>query len=609
METGEDGSYIITVTNVRSDIDYTIKAVKPQVDIVTPTNGAIAVTYQNGSGSTITVVSGDEIPVGTVLTISALPDSGYYLKAWGDDLSGKTGSVVTLIVTEKELITISAQFSEPLVTVYVPDNGSILVTYVNELSETITLADTSTAAEGVTELTFNIPVTTVLDISATADNGYVLSSWSGSVSGRNGYDITYTVPGSDAIISASFKAESSGGGGLSGGGSSTFASGIVDNSSLLISYDVDSGTIYLNLTNKLIKDLYDMGMMEKGLEFDLSEISRAKELILPTDSGLFDAEFLTVRFPALTMTFEHDTLAVLSEAANGGDISITGKTVNKSVLTEAQQEAVGDSPVYDITVLADGNQVSQLGGEITLSIPYTLGENEDPDNITVWYLKDDGSLAEMACSYDEKTGAVSFVTDHLSYYAVVYNEPSAWANHFSDILSGAWYYDAVEYICSNGLMTGVSDSSFDPSGTTTRAMVVTVLWRLAGEPVAGESDFRDVADGAWYTDAVTWAAENGIVNGMGDGLFIPDDSITREQLAVILYNYAGFMGYDQSAGGDTSVFSDADKIPSWASDAMKWAVGSGMIGGKGGGILDPSGSATRAEIATILMRFIEKTVD
>ena len=402
---------------------------------------------------------------------------------------------------------------------------------------------------------------------------------------------------------------SGGGGGGSGGSVSTFASVAVGRSSILLSYDGEGSAIYLNITKKIINDLLDMDIANKGLTIDLSGISRAKQLVLPSDNEIFGAKFLAVCFPDITMTLDQDTLSALKEQANGGDVTITGKKVDKTALTLAQQKAIGDSPVYEISVFAGGERVSGLGGEITVTIPYTLGENEDPDNITVWYLKDDGSLAEMACSYDEKTGTVSFVTGHLSYYAVGYSEPSAWTNPFSDILSGAWYYDAVEYICSNGLMTGVSASSFDPSGTTTRAMVVTVLWRLAGESAAGESGFSDVADGAWYADAVCWAVENGIVNGMGDGLFMPDASITREQLAVILYNYAGVMGYDRSASGDTSVFSDADQISSWASGAMKWAVGSGMIGGKGDGVLDPSGSATRAEIATILMRFIENIVE
>jgi len=185
-----------------------------------------------------------------------------------------------------------------------------------------------------------------------------------------------------------------------------------------------------------------------------------------------------------------------------------------------------------------------------------------------------------------------------------------WANPFEDVAADNWYYNAVRYVYEAGLMNGISQSTFEPESELTRAMLVTILYRLDSEPsVSSEDLFEDVASGNWYSDAVAWAAENGIVGGYGDGTFGPADSITREQIAVILFNYAEYKGYDLTAANDLSAFSDAGSTSSWAQTAMEWAVGNGLLSGNGDGTLDPTGTATRAEVATILMRFIETYIN
>ena len=167
------------------------------------------------------------------------------------------------------------------------------------------------------------------------------------------------------------------------------------------------------------------------------------------------------------------------------------------------------------------------------------------------------------------------------------------------------------YCLDNGLMDGTGARTFAPNGTTTRGMVVTILYRLAGQPaVTGGQEFDDVADGMWYTEAVNWAAANGIVDGYGDNRFCPEEPISREQLAVILYRYAQYDGQDTSAGEDTdlSAYSDADAIRAYAMDAMRWACGKGLIEGVTDTTLEPGGSAIRAQVATILMRFCEDVI-
>lgn len=180
---------------------------------------------------------------------------------------------------------------------------------------------------------------------------------------------------------------------------------------------------------------------------------------------------------------------------------------------------------------------------------------------------------------------------------------------FVDVAEGAWYYDSVKYVFDNSMMVGTSDTTFSPSATTTRGMIVTILYRLEGEPtVSGKSSFDDVVSGRWYANAVQWAAENKIVGGYGDGTFGPEDPISREQMAAILYRYAAFKGYDMTKTADLSKFTDSDKISDWAKFALSWANAEGLINGKGNGILDPLGKATRAEVATILRNFCENVV-
>ena len=153
------------------------------------------------------------------------------------------------------------------------------------------------------------------------------------------------------------------------------------------------------------------------------------------------------------------------------------------------------------------------------------------------------------------------------------------------------------------MMGGYADGRFGPNDLTTRAQVVTILYRAEGEPPAGASSFEDVPEGRYYTKAVAWAAANGIVKGYTDTLFMPERNITREQMAAIFYRYAQFKGLDTSARADLSVFTDSSKVNSYAVPAMQWAVGSGLIQGRADKTLDPAGNATRAQVAAILTRF------
>ena len=184
-------------------------------------------------------------------------------------------------------------------------------------------------------------------------------------------------------------------------------------------------------------------------------------------------------------------------------------------------------------------------------------------------------------------------------------EDEAWVNPYSDVPDSAWYYAYVSYISRKGLMNG-DGRHFDPNGDMTRAMAVTVLFRLGGDSGSYKNTFSDVDSGAWYGQAVAWASANGIVSGVGGNRFAPENPLSREQLAVMLYNYAKYNCLDVivTGGGVLDGYADSGSVSAWAEDAMIWAVSLGIISGDGVN-LDPQGNATRAQIAAMLQRFID----
>lgn len=216
---------------------------------------------------------------------------------------------------------------------------------------------------------------------------------------------------------------------------------------------------------------------------------------------------------------------------------------------------------------------------------------------------------EATCFEDGEETRICSVCQAVETRPIFANSANCPSKAFTDLDTDAWYHEGVDYALTNGLMNGVGGGKFEPDGQLTRAQLVTVLYRAAGEPDTGKqvNPFTDVADDAWYTKAVIWAANNGIVNGVAKNTFAPDDSITREQIAAMLYRYAGA---EAAKEDKLSAFPDAAKVSDWAKEALNWAVAGGLINGvadaNGTANLEPQATATRAQIATILMRWLEK---
>ena len=307
---------------------------------------------------------------------------------------------------------------------------------------------------------------------------------------------------------------------------------------------------------------------------------------------------LQVQLAAGTVTLDSDALAAL-DLHKDVAVSLTGASLNA-----AQQRALGSqaatATLANVSVTVDGAAASYPAGSVRASVPVRAA-----DDLTAWSLADDGTISAAGGAWDAQQQTYAF--DVISGVTAIARFP------FADVPAGSWYYGAAAYAYNNGLFAGTTDTTFAPDMTMTRAMLVSVLWRLAGEPAPkGANTFDDVPDGAWYTDAVTWAAENGVVAGIGNGCFDPSGAVTREQTAVILFNYAQSKGYDVSARADLSAFPDAGSVSGWAQEALAWANASGLISGAVRGtqtILDPQGSASRAQVAMILMGYVEHVVN
>lgn len=311
------------------------------------------------------------------------------------------------------------------------------------------------------------------------------------------------------------------------------------------------------------------------------------------------AAALQVKFRSGTVTLDARALAALDLHKDVAVSLASGASLNA-----AQQRALGSqaaaATLANASVLVDGAAASCPAGSVRAAVAVNAA-----NDLTAWSLADDGSISAVGGAYD--AGQQTYAFDVVNGVTAIARFP------FTDVVAGTWYYGAAVYAYNNGLFAGMTPTTFAPNATMTRAMLVSVLWRLAGAPAPkAPNTFVDVPDGAWYTDAVTWAAENGVVSGIGGSRFDPSGFVTREQTAEILYNYAHSKGYDVSARADLTAFPDAGSVSGWAEEALSWANAAGLINGTvrdGQTLLDPQGSASRAQVAMILMNYVEHVVN
>ena len=317
------------------------------------------------------------------------------------------------------------------------------------------------------------------------------------------------------------------------------------------------------------------------------------------------------------------TKSVKVKNETGADITVKFNGTNKDVAKDATETFSYTKPSSSSS---GGSSSGKTTYKVTTSAVNNGGVNASPSNaekgavITITLSPDKGYKLDKLTVTDGSGKTVSTVKKSDTVYTftmpasavkvgVSYVKATETPSEtkFNDVSANDWFASAVDYVTGKGMMNGTADNTFSPKANTTRGMVVTVLYRLENQPSTSVASFTDVASGAYYANAVAWANANGIVSGYGSGKFGPNDKVTREQLAAILYRYAQYKKYDVSVGEDTNILSydDAQSISSYAIPAIQWACGAGVVTGKSGSKLDPKGNATRAEVAAMLMRFCE----
>ena len=464
----------------------------------------------------------------------------------------------------------------------------------------------------------------------------------GTLSNAN-YAITY-VPGTLTVSNQPSGGDSSSGGPDGGGGSSSGNSGNSGNTSQPDTgkpnkpdspvtgetkpvkpdkngnVSVDNSSVQ-SAIDKTKQDAKKNGTTENGIAVTVPITSAAGQTSFNVTIKAQTLDLLVKEnVRQFTVTTDHlvsvniglDTLKQLDAASAGGDIILRANKVNALRSTEAKA-AIGTRPVYDLSLvyLSGGKEtpITSLNGHtISVRLPYTAAKGEQTGNLYAVYVDDAGKVEWITrSSYDASLKAVVFETGHFSVYGVGYKNP---APAFTDI-HNHWAADNILFAASRGLLSGTSDTTFSPGTGMTRGMFVTALGRLAGiNPDSYQTGkFTDVKADAYYAPYVNWAAQNGIMEGVTATTFAPDTNINREQMAVIMANYAKKLGYDLPKTLRAVTFADNAQISSWAKDAVKAMQQAGILAGKANNCFDPKGTATRAEVATVLRRFVKIVID
>ena len=317
---------------------------------------------------------------------------------------------------------------------------------------------------------------------------------------------------------------------------------------------------------------------------------------------------IMVNNPEIKIGLDLSAVQEINRQANA-DVNITSTRQDNSRLTGNAKAVIGSRPVFDLKVnYGSGREVTHFGaGSVSIAIPYTLGAGEAAGGVYAVYVDGSGNVQWMDSSvYDAKNRLLRFNTSHFSVYGIGYKAPAV----FTDT-QGHWAEDDIQFVVARGLLNGASATTFDPNGAVTRGMFVTALGRLAGADVSSyaTSSFTDVRADAYYMGYVEWAVKNGIVSGATATTFAPDDAVTRERMAVMMANYARTAGISLAKVHTENTFADSANISAGAREAVKTMQMAGVLAGRDGNRFDPQGTATRAQAAAALHRFIEVTID
>ncbi len=611
-DTNTVGEYTIAISGgtLKNADSYNISYVNGKLKVV---NQLYTITVTGGTADKTEAAAGE-----TVTITANTPQSGKQFKEWtatGITLADKTQNPVTITMPAGAVTLTAVYETIPAVTAYAisfdANGGTVSPT-------------TATTTEG--KLT-SLPTPT--------RSNHRFDGWFTAASGGTAVT-TSTVFSKDSTIYARWTYTGGGGGSSSGGGNN-------DNSNITVTtppadkpntptegnIKVDgkvdgNGNANVSITDKNINDAFDKALADAKKN---GNEANGITLVLNVNAGNKTANSLTVNLPKtvqdtiiskkivntvvvvdhpdIKINMDLSTVKEINTQAKS-DVNITATKQDNGKLTGNAKTAIGSRPVFDLKVNYGNNkQVSNFGaGSVAVEIPYILGANEKASNIYAVYVDANGKVQWLTSSvYDSVNKVLRFTTSHFSTYGIGYKETNA---SFTDI-TNHWAKDAISFVVACGLFSGTSNTTFSPDIAMTRGMFVTALGRLANADVSEykTSSFSDVTAEAYYMGYVEWASKNGIVNGIGDGKFAPDQSITREQMAVIMANYAKVIGFDLPKVYAENTFADGANISTWAKDAVKAMQIAGVINGKDGNRFDPQGTATRAEVSAVLKRFVE----
>lgn len=603
-----------------------------------PPSGDYALTVTNGTG-------GGSYAEGATVTITAnAPTSGQRFKEWSispevtfAEGTSKTSQTAKFTMPAQAVNATAAYESIPAGATAVTGvtlNRSSLSLYSNTTPNTAALTATVSPADATDKtMTWASGNTAV----ATVDqSGKVTAVGNGTAT----ITVTTTDGGYTASCTVSVSTYSSGGGsggggggGSSSGGSSTTTVTPSDPNKPDTSTNAETkvmptvganGSATVTVPEKSITDAIKAaqdaakkaGTEKNGVSvtIDATTSKGASDITATLTEQSVDALIkagvtqVQIKGNAVSITLDLPALKA-AQAVAGGAITVSAKPVAVNTLSAVAQQVIGNRPVFQLTLTSGGKPVTSFGGgSVSVAIPYTLLANEKAGNVQAVYVDNSGKVTWITnSSYDTNAKALLFSTGHFSVFGVGYKQD---VPAFTDI-ANHWAKNDIEFVAARGLLSGTGNNQFSPDTGMTRGMFVTALYRLAGNPqAAGEGGaFTDVPANAYYADAVKWAAEKGIVSGTTATTFAPDSAVTRQEMAVIMANYAKAMGYTVPKTREAVTFADNGSIGSWAKDAVKAMQMAGILNGKDGNRFDPQGTATRAEVAAVLHRYVELVID
>lgn len=636
VSTAKVGTY--TVRLVLNETEYAeqsitliVEAGKDYID------GSLIIEQQSpvNKGVELSLKENGDTSNGSYINDSAVTnDSNDYTVQWlrdGEPISGASGITYTTTDTDRGCVISLMALAKG--DIYI---GSIISNGIGVQTEPSTISLNATAGNSQATLSWNV----------TDDGGSDITKYVVYIkSGEDAYDAgltlaanvtSYTFAGLENDTEYTFKVEAynttligteqsgyaeatakpsapeptgdSGGGGavreqetvivpVSGWDNSIDVNASVEGNTVTLDFDLNELNQVIGNESQTGNIVLDLSGIEETIDSFVIPSDAVNAITDSVNNSANDTLSMKINMGAVKVELDTKTLNTINEVK--GDLKLAATMIPVSQLSSTQKAQIGeDAIVIDLQLWKGSTQIHDFeGGNITVSIPY---EGEPKDGMVVWRMVTNAAgqieLTPMSVTINTQTKCYEFQTGQFSEYVLVYFP-------FADVEGERWYYENIAYAFKNGLFEGTGDTTFSPEATMTRAMLVTVLWRMEEKPTAHASDFTDLT-AEWYKTAVAWAAKNGIVEGYGNNQFGPDDVITREQMAAVLYRYAQYKGYKVGGASDLVGFDDESSISGWAVPTMTWAVSAKLIQGDGSRLM-PLGGAQRAQVAAILQRFIE----